>query len=346
MTASSNKKRLNAVEVALTPKDWSIWLADQIRSHPSETDFIRAFSKGAFDEVPFVRPYLALKEQAEQRYPGKKPEDNRAMVKMNRALRQEYHALKSLILSVNGEIKTKTEVAGLKAASKLATLETVVLQDAFGRTAKKAAEWVEEYKTADKDEEENRQLMLKELAAYMDVDFGEKWADSMPLMPGVRIRFPSILERWVADVVALAITVFAHRAAVKIIQDQHFDGHPILYKDVEAGMEETVKTLEGSIETFNAYLKTRAEIFKAEWDADEEENEGIATAIPGEREGRLNIDIEAIRAGAKKVQAESIAANWIKAAKDKARVAILDEYDENAARSFLWDIAKEEARNI
>jgi hypothetical protein len=346
MTTSSNIKRLNAVEIALTPKEWSIWLADQIRSHPSREYFFLDISKGPKDESPQIKPYLALDEQAYERHPGKKPEDQRAYINLNRALRQEYHALKGLILSVNEEIRTKTNVAGLKAASKLATLETIVLQDAFGRTARKAAEWVEEYKPADKDEEENRQIMLKELAAYSDVDFGEKWADSMPLMPGVRVRFPSIIEAWIADVVALAVTVFAHRAAVQLIQDQHFDGHPFLYKDVEAGMDETVKTLEAGIETFNAYLKTRAEIFKAQWDADEEENDGIATAIPGEREGRLNIDIDAIRAGAKKIQAGDIAANWVKWAKDKARFSILDEYDQNAASSYLWDIAKEEARNI
>jgi hypothetical protein len=48
----------------------------------------------------------------------------------------------------------------------LAKLETIILQDSFGRTARKAAEWVQEYKPYDSDEEENRQIMLRELAAF------------------------------------------------------------------------------------------------------------------------------------------------------------------------------------
>ena len=63
-------------------------------------------------------------------------------------------------------LMTRAEMDGLKAALKLSTLHTLILQDAFGRTARKAALWIQEYKPADADEEEERQVMLKELAAY------------------------------------------------------------------------------------------------------------------------------------------------------------------------------------
>lgn len=327
MTASSKNKRLDAVEIALTPKEWGIRLADQQRSYPSEIDYVKSLAKLTYQAV--VRPYQALREQAEQRHPGSKPEDIRARQKLSQALRTEYLVLRLLIGGVHKTLWIQTEVAGLKAALKLARLETIVLQDAFGRTARKAAEWVQGYKTADAGEEESRQGMLGELAAYTDLDYGEKWADSVPLAGGVRFRLPSVIEDWIAEVVAIAATVFANRAAVRIIQDKYFDGHPILSRNVEADLNDTIKILEDGIATFNAYLKTRAELFKAEWDINEEEDDGIAGAIPGEREGRLTIDIAAIRARAEKIEAKSIAAEWVKEAKDDAKEKILEETGED-----------------
>jgi hypothetical protein len=275
MTASIKSKRLNAVEVALTPKEWAIKLADQMRSHPSEMDFMQAIARGTYRDSPIIKPFLALADQAEKRHPGNKPGAIHARSNLNRALRMEYHGLKGLIFSVNEAVKTKGEVAGLKAALKLARLEKMVLQDAFGRTANKAVEWVQTYKTAD-------------------------------------------VKDWIAAVVALASHVFAHRAAIRVVQDKHFDGHPILFRDVETGLDDTIKTLEDGIATFNDYLKARA-----------------ASTIPGEREGPLAIDIDAIHAAAKKILAGEIANEWIQAAKDKARADILEETDEHGA--FVWD---------
>jgi hypothetical protein len=336
--ASAKKKRLDAVEVELTPKEWAIRLADQMRGYPSQEDFALAISKGTYEASPLVRPFYALQAQAEDRH----PKDIQARNKLDRALRMEYHGLKGLIISVNEAVKAKGEVAGLKAALKVARLEAIVLQDAFGRTARKGAEWVQEYKTADAAEEESRQGMLAELAAYTDVDYGEKWADSVPLPGGLHFRFPSVIEDWVTEVVALAGGVFAHRAAVQVVQQRHFDGHPILFLDVEAALDETIKTLEDGIATFNAYLKTRAALFIGEWEADEEENDGIASAIPGEREGRLVIDIDAVRGRGGKLQAKVIAAEWLKNAKFKAKLHLLEESNKADADAFLWSRLREE----
>lgn len=343
MTTATKSKRLDAVEVGLTPKEWAIRLADKMRSVPTEADFYVAIAKGTFEESPHIRPYKALAEQAKQRHPGKAPDDHRAMVRANRSLRMEYHALKRLIVSANDHVKTAGNIAGLKAALKLARLETIVLQDAFGRTARKAAEWIEEYKTADEEEEANRQGMLSELSAYSGIDFGEKWSDSVPLPGGIRMRFPSVIEDWIVEVSALANEVYSHRYAVQIIQDDHFDGHPILFRDVEAALDAAIQTLEDGVETFNSYLKTRAEIFRMEWDADEEENDGVATAIPGEREGRLAIDIEAIRASAKKYAARHDAAKWTKAAKDSAKADILEETEEGGD-AFFWQAFRDQVK--
>jgi len=110
-------------------------------------------------------------------------------------------------------------------------------------------------------------------------------------------------------VVALAAEVFAHYNAVRIIRDKYFDGHPFLFQDVEKGLEDTFIALVDNIDTFDGYLKTRAELFKADWEADEKENDGIASAIPGEREGRLTINREVILS---KSALKKITDEWMK----------------------------------
>jgi hypothetical protein len=281
-------------------------------------------------------------DQAEERHPGKKSEDIRAKVKLSQALRMEFHGLKGLIARVNDAIERKGEVVGLKAALKLARLDTIVLQDAFGRTARKAAERIKHDMTAGTDDKEDRQRVMEELAAYLPTDYGEKWADSVPASDGIRIRFPSVIEDWVAEAVALASDVFAHRAAVLAVQDQHFDGHPILFRDVETRLDDAIKTLGDGIATFNDYLKTRAELFKRDREASQIEDDGIGFAIHGELEGYLTISIDAIRATAEKTKAEQIAAKWITLAKDKAKLDILEESEGDAAAILDWNRLREE----
>jgi len=342
MTTTSKQKRLDTVDAALTPKEWAIRLVDEMRRYPSEIDFGRTIAKGKPEDSPAIKPFVALNKQGENSFPGweKKQDVYRAMIKRIKSLRTEFDALRKLAFDTNRIIRETGEIAALTAALKLSKLETAILQDAFGRTARKAAEWVEEYKPADTDEEENRQVMLKELAAYTDFNLGEHWTDSMPIMPGIRIRFPSAIENLVADVVALAAKVFNLRAAVQVIQDKFFDGHPFLYLDVEAGLADTIKKLEGGIAVFNDYLKTRAELFKNDWEVEEESSEeGIASAIPGEREGRLFIDLDAIRATPKRDVA-LIADQWIKLAKDTATACALKESGED--HYYMWEKLREE----
>jgi hypothetical protein len=325
MTVSSERKRLDAVEVALTPKEWAIRLADQKRLHPSAADFMRALSKTNFQDLPNIRPYLALIEQAEGRNPGKKPEDSRARFKLTQALRLEFHGLKLLIGMVNDDIEKKGEIFGIKAALKLAKLETIVLQDAFGRTTRMATHLIQAHKNADTEKEEDRQHVIDELNSYFSGDHGEKWTESLPPPDGIRIRFPSVIEDWAAEVIALASHVFAHRAAVQLIQTQHFDGHPILFRNVEATLDNAVKTLEHGIATFNDYLKIRAELSKEEWETD-----GNASTMPVGQEGYLAIAIDAICAEAQKKETERIAAEWIGVIRERATVEIQEETDADA----------------
>ena len=311
MTSSANEKRLDKIETQLTPKEWAIREADENRKYPSmEAMLLRPPSEIWKNQD---KALAALKQQSEEKYPGKKPEDNRARYQYYREIWTEFQFLRFIMQDVRDTIIKTNVKTGLKAALKLSRLETIILQDSFGRTARKAAEWIELFKTEDKDDEENRQIMLKELSAYTDADLGEKWSDSVPLPGGVRVRFPSVIENWVETVVALTADVYAQRHAVQTIQDKYFDGHPFLFLDIETEMNETIKTLEEGIETFNTYLKTRSEIFKADWEDEEQEEDGIASAIPGEREGKLAINLENLRRGSKKMSNE-VVESWTKQA--------------------------------
>jgi len=322
MTTSSYKKRLAAVEIALTPKEWAIRLADQIRSHPSELDFLKTIAKETFEASPIIHPFRALKDQAEERHPGEKPEDVDARIRLQRAVRTEFHGLKELINTVNKAVQIQGEIVSLKAALKLARLETIVLREAFGRTARNAVELVQQHITAYAEEEERRQGVIEELAAYSYANIEGKGTDSDPFPAVFPLHFPSPIERWVDEVVALVAGVWAQRAAIQAVQDQYFDGHPILFVDVEDGLNETIKTLEDCIAIFNAYLKTRVEFFK------------------GEPEGRLAIDVDAVRAAAVKLHTKRVAAAWIKHAKQIAKAEILAETNEHGA--FLWDRLRNE----
>lgn len=340
MTISSKDKRLDEVEIQLTPKDWAIRLVDEFRKQPTMEAFYNATAKaGRAEETLAVKPFYALIERAKKKYPGNNPEDGRARQRTSRDLRSAFYALKTLAFSINTDIMTRAEKAGLEAALRLSRLETTILQDAFGRTARKAADWIEDFKTADKDDEENRQIMLRELAAYTDVYYGEKFADSLPLPGGIRLRWPSFIEEWVTSTAGLVAEVFSIQEAVRIIQEKQFGGHPILFLDVEAALDRIIRTLEDGAKTFNEYLKTRGEVFKAEWDAEEEEG-GFSTAIPGEREGKLQISIDRIR-GRAKIMGKDQAAIWIKTAKDKATYSALEETGE--ADAYLWKLVQEEA---
>jgi hypothetical protein len=137
MAISRARKRLDSIEVDLTPKEWAMRLADEMRESPTQVHFLRAVAKEKYRDWPWVKPFFKLAEQAEVRYPRSNPEDTRARNQLNRKLRTEFHTLKRLIANVNETILNKAETNGLKTALKLSTLHALILQEAFTRTARK-----------------------------------------------------------------------------------------------------------------------------------------------------------------------------------------------------------------
>jgi hypothetical protein len=65
-------------------------------------------------------------------------------------------------------------------------------------------------------------------------DFGEQTPEHLALM----------IKDWV-------------QAAVQLVQDQHFDGHPILFPEWESKLTDVVNTPEDGTAAFNQYIQTK-----------------------------------------------------------------------------------------
>ena len=335
MSAPTKHNRLDNIEVQLTPKQWAIRLVDEIRKHPSESHFDRAVARGTTREAPFINPTYNLAEQAERCYPGNKPPSVNVRIQLERKLRTEFRALKLLIWKANGNISRNAEINGLKAALKLLTLQILIKQDAFGRTATKAATFIEEYKTSD-DEERERYVILNELADYADMSLAERSSHGLP-QTASRTQFSSLIECWVQEFIRLIVDVFAQKGAVHAVQHEQFDGQPMLFREVEAALDETIKTMEDTVLIFNEYLKATPSLSRAEWD--QGNGDGIAFAIPDSGEGYRTIDIQAVQRLTTD-WAVAIADRWVEEAQDTAFAVNLEETGEH--ESYMWEQFRKE----
>jgi hypothetical protein len=116
---------------------------------------------------------------------------------------------------------------------------------------------------------------------------------------------PSPLAEWSHETIALLKFLFAHRAAVELVQAEHFDGHPILFMDLEMELTEATRTIESAVATANEYLKCRAKRDDAETNA-------------GAGECPLAIALESIKAGVNGQRAAAIAEKWMHDASHEA----------------------------
>jgi hypothetical protein len=230
----------------------------------------------------------------------------------------EFHPLKKLVFKANEIIRSKTETIGLKTGLKLSTLHTLILQDAIGRTAAKTAEWTKRHKTINAEADEERELILKELATYTEL--------GLPLDR----TCPSPTEDWVDEVTMLLMDIFAHNAVVR----------PILFCDVEAKLAETIESMEDVASTLNEYLAARNALLKSE--LDQEDSADDASAILGEREAHLAIDIQAIRGRAEDFLVDYIADEWVKEARENAKADILQETREHEV--YVWQTFRERVK--
>ncbi|MGA2242696.1 MAG: hypothetical protein ABSH11_11785 [Verrucomicrobiota bacterium] len=256
MTTTTAHKRLDELEMFLTPKEWAIRLVDEARKYPSAFDHLKALAKLPINELPMQRPYYAFEEQAGELHPGQKLEDIRARHRMTDALWNEFYTLKLLICRVNQAMERKAESIGLQAALQLSALHALILEDVLAHTATHDAALTE----AGNDE--------------------------------------TSLKEWSHEFTVLLKDLYAHRAAVELIQGEHFDGHPILFLNWEAELTAAGRTIESAVTTANKYLKCRTE------------RDGAGTnGSAGESD--LAIGLESIKASASGQLAADIAEKWL-----------------------------------
>ena len=267
MMTTTAHKRLDEIETHLTPKEWAIRLADEMRKYPDTLAYMKALAKLPLHELPVQRPFYAFEKQAGEQYPGDEPEDIRARHRLTDALWNEFHTLKLLIRQVDQPMQRKVKTISLQAALQLSALHALILEDILAQT-------------------DNSETPLAE---------------------------------WSHEYTALLQDFYAHRAAVELIQSEHFAGHSILYPELEAELTEAARTIESAVVTANDYLKHRAA-------------RGGAATNAGAGESNLLIGLESIKAGANGQRATAIAEKWLH---DASREAV--ETDEEQ-----WERCREE----
>jgi len=317
------RKRLDGIEVELTPKEWAIRLADEIRRYPCEKDFEWALAKGSYRESPYMKPFFMLVKQAENRYPGLERESVRARQKLSKDLRMEYQALKSLINKVSQDVKTKTETNRLKIVALTSQLNGLISRSAVAGTIEKTAAWVEQCKTAEPGEEE-RLLILKELA-------------NVGLITGSHALLLSLAQGWADDAAMLFMDILARKSAVEAVQRKYFDGHAILNHPIEGEMEAAIQLVEEAIAIFNEYISTNASGLSQQLALSE--NRKLPAVVGEQRSCTLRIDVQAIR-GRMSDLTSCIKSQWITEAKNKATADLLEETGEHG--DFLWERFREE----
>ena len=127
MSNSAKSKRLDKIELQLTPRQWAIRMADEMRRYPSREDFLKALGKDTCRQAPFIAPFFPLGEQAKERWPA----DERRAVELSGKLRTAFHSLRLLINTINNDIMIKAKENRLKAALQASKLHTLILESAL-----------------------------------------------------------------------------------------------------------------------------------------------------------------------------------------------------------------------
>ena len=137
MSNSAKSKRLDKIELQLTPRQWAIRMADEMRRYPSREDFLKALGKDTCRQAPFIAPFFPLGEQAKERWPT----DNRKEVELSGKLRTAFRLLTLLLANINNAIMRKAEENRLKVALQESMLQTLIWKGAFVHVAITDVSW-------------------------------------------------------------------------------------------------------------------------------------------------------------------------------------------------------------
>lgn len=281
MSTSAAKTRLSNVEGLLTPQQWAIRIVDAIRRHPSLGDFTVAEIRAGSSMIHEAQ--AALVKKVEAMYSGRKEYTERRAAMKHTSI--AFETLKNLIFGVNSTVDSRTGRARTEVALKLQTLQTIILRDAFGRTADHAATWIKSKAGRGSKDAAHQAQLLGELAAYAD--------------QGNDIAFLSTAEMWADSIQALAFDLIYHKAAIAQIQDAYFDGHEILAVDIEEDLDSAIEIVRQAAAQYNEYRTAR-----------------------NKHDSHARIDLKAISIPYK--GAKRLADHWLTPAQDEAILDVLN----------------------
>lgn len=296
---------------ALTPKEYALQFMNSMIAETPEL---------FLEKMEYFDPLDEFVKQAEAAIPGDGPEQETARAKMIWNLVIEFRTYLEIFQMINTDIIRELTADVYHACLNLSILQTLLVRDAFRQTAQKAAGWIELVKTADKDDEDNRKIMLQELTSYMDINLSEKITDSLPLSDKVKMRFPTPIDRFRDETLDLIKTFVRASVAIGIIKKEQFNGEEILVENNRQSHKNLMFGIQTNVESFNSCLDVRRTLFKAQWDEDEDES-GMSSAIPGEREGLLKIKLEMLDQAAGP-ESKFLSKAWMTEARRRALRAI------------------------
>jgi hypothetical protein len=120
-------KRLDEIEVQLTPEQLAIRLADRIREFPSLEDFLKHMLKDSYQQSPFMTPFYSLEKQAKETW----PQDARKERERSAELRTEFQALKMLLTQTIREVGRMIVANRQRAQLQASKINTLILKGSF-----------------------------------------------------------------------------------------------------------------------------------------------------------------------------------------------------------------------
>jgi hypothetical protein len=230
MSIASEHKRLNDVEIYLSPKEWTIQLTQQMRLYSSEKDFWTAITKENYQECLFIKPLYKFDQQAQAAYPDKSDINQR--IELSQELRTEFQELKIFINKLNGITKNMTDSIVLAAGVQDLRLENLFQEDRFCRVAKAAAAWI------------------RRTESHRDPESILRMLRTFTYLP----NSASQIESFSNDLVKLMKNILALEAGVELAQDRYFDGYPILFLDIEDALKTSIDFITSTVERFSEFF--------------------------------------------------------------------------------------------
>jgi hypothetical protein len=315
MNDKAHGKRLEKIEVQLTPAQWAIRLATEMRRYASRQDFLKAIAKGGYRDNPYLKPFFMLVKQAEEEYPGKEKVEEAKW--LSEYLHGEYHALETLIVDANETLGHRMPTLTSTVSLRLFQLEAIIRREAFAQITRKAATWIGRCPTTSAEEEKERQAVLTELLTQNDFEVVDPMTESLPNSPPPLISWR--LRDWADSCAMLLTEAVAYKTSIQIIQERYLDSRPILFNNIEAELESTIRTMRDAIGLFNEYSGGLADPM------DEPDQEA---------EIHPSIDIGDVELRAEQL-ADTIVDDWVTTAKNKGKCDILEARGKKH-EDFVW----------